>query len=284
MVTAPVIASNRRLLAFTVALSALLLTFAVVNWDRQLVEVSLIEGPKAVDGQTQSAVDMPLVETAELEAKDAMESGQDAVQPKLGDPGSPEYRGITGRFMLPTGEPAAEVRVSLLGWLLNEKALRESGTSKSWKNIQCVSDSEGRFALKFEPPPGYQFALEARLDGFAALEWRWRSLPSQGPTSIGAVTLEAAGSIRGLVLDALGNAAPTDCVVYADSFYRVPGDAGRNTRLSSRVNPSSSEFLIDALPGATARLSAHAQSIGWIEGPLVTVIPGQEVIADIVYK
>lgn len=191
---------------------------------------------------------------------------------------------LRGRFLLPSGAPAVGVRVRVHGWGGNSERLLAHGKPRDWRDPdEATTDDAGRFAFRFDPPPAFQFTLDAGLAGYVTLKWRWSSLPRGETTDVGSVTLVESGSVAGRLVDSKGRPVTGAWRVYAESGFRTQGPGGDATRASVPLDPSTARFRFDDLPPGPVKLEAYSRISNWIGGPTVTVKRGEAVEADVVY-
>jgi hypothetical protein len=191
---------------------------------------------------------------------------------------------IHGRFVLPGGAPAVGVAVTLGGWAGNDRLVREYGLPKDWKDLSTISDQEGRFELRFEPHRAFQFTMEGRLSGHAAVSWRWRSIAVAEDKDVGTVELAAASTIVVRVVDSIGNTLSEDWRVQADSAPGIHDDGRRSTRVTAAVDPSTGVAHLEGVAPGSTKLKGYSRITGWVEGPVIEVIAGRELEAEIRYE
>ena len=107
------------------------------------------------------------------------------------EPGEPMV--LSGRFELPSGDPAIGVKLELEVF---RRVPRET------ERLSVVSDAQGRFELSVAP--GREFSrLEARLAEHATVRWNWSELAGEH-VDLGTVPLARAGVVVGRIVDAAG--------------------------------------------------------------------------------
>lgn len=192
---------------------------------------------------------------------------------------------LTGRLLLPDGSPAAKAALHVQGWESNEDDVLRYGLPKDWKDLDLESAADGTFAIEFVAPRAYQFALDAKLRGYAAASWRWGSIAPGTTKKLGDVTFRKGVTIRGRIVDARGEPVRgCQWTVYADGPGCTLGDGAEERSVYVHLEAGNSDFtLVDVAPGRV-RLKAHSSITNWIEGPALDVAPGGEVRADIKYS
>ncbi|MEM9380482.1 MAG: sigma-70 family RNA polymerase sigma factor [Planctomycetota bacterium] len=227
----------------------------------------------------------------ELAALSSTGESRDALATSSGAPPAAEANAgafrITGSFRLEDGTPAAGTTWTIHGTSGNRDLVREHGLPNDWEDLQGTLDGEGRLDVAFDPPRAYQFFLSVGAPEHARAEWRWGSLGPDGTTDIGAIDRERSGSIEGRVLDASG--APLigqDVWLYAEELENAafPSVDGREpVRERAAFDPATGTFGIEGLPPGGVRLSAGAGSAGLGSGPVVDVVAGDVVTADVTF-
>lgn len=189
---------------------------------------------------------------------------------------------LRGRMLLPDGAPAAGVTLHLRGLRTGRES--QYGSPTDWADPEEVTDADGRFAIRFDPPGAFAFQLEAKLTGFAAVSWSWQFLPPREVTDVGEVTLSPSGRVRGRVVDHAGEPVAGDWTVYGQAAPPPRSEGRTATRATSTVDPATGGFSLVDLPPGRTRLSARSSVTGGFDGPEVEVRAGTEVAADIVYR
>lgn len=196
----------------------------------------------------------------------------------------PALAELRGRMLDADGAPLAGVTFELQGAAGNQDLVQKYGEPKDWADRETQSDAEGRFRFVFDPPRAFQFFMEARAPGLARVSWRFFQLPPAQVTDVGDVRMPRAGSIRGRVVDERGQPVMGPWSVYAKSAWKPEGAGGDTSSARARTEADRSEFLLEGLPPGPAKLKAHSNMTNWIEGSVVDVKPGEELVADIVYR
>lgn len=229
-----------------------------------------VEAPEAATER--AALDAP----AAANAAGANEVTTAEAQPTLAE--------LRGRMLDSGGAPLAGVTLQLRGFVANDQRVQKYGAPKDWAARETQSDAEGRFSIKFDPPRAFQFFLDARALGLANVSWRWGELPPAEVTDVGDVRMPRAGSIRGRVIDERGQPVMGPWSINASSAWKPEGAGADRTRAHARTQAQATEFLLEGLPPGPAELQAQSDMTNWIDGPVVEVKPGEEVVADILYR
>ena len=194
-----------------------------------------------------------------------------------------ELAHIVGRFLLPGGEPAADVILGLHGWGANTERRQKYEVPESWSDLRGTTDAEGRFDLAFDPPRAYRFTLRAYLEPYAELSWRWNTLPRREVTDVGEQIFVATGTIVGRVARPDGSPTGTDWVVYGYSTYGPTGEAADWTRVFASADSATGAFRLEGLPPGSIQVHAQSSLAGRIDDPVVRVRAGEETRVDLVY-
>lgn len=192
---------------------------------------------------------------------------------------------LSGVFVLPSGTPAAGATWTLEGRLKSRDLARDHGTPPGWVDPTGALDAAGRLEVAFEPHVSYSYVLTVSLAGHAAARWSWPGFEPGQHRELGAVTLRAAGRVVGAVVDPSG--APLAARTW--NVYGSELDAGAGpARLVAGVGPVESDgagrFALAGLPAGRAMLRLYDRRFGWVQGPVVDVIAGQEVEVDFVVQ
>ena len=196
----------------------------------------------------------------------------------------PALAHVVGRLLLPSGAPAVGAGVRLHGWGANQDRLLKYGRPENWTDPETTTDGDGRFDVELDPPRAFQFTLDVRLAGHAALSWRWSSLPPGEVTDVGEQTLSAAGTIVGRVLRPDGAPASGRWRVRADSSHAPQGPGADETRAYANADPDTGAFRLAGLPSGMVQLRGYARIANWVDGPSVMVEAGRETTVDFVYS
>jgi hypothetical protein len=196
----------------------------------------------------------------------------------------PSLAELRGRMLDADGAPLAGVTLELRGAAGNQELVQKYGEPKDWADRETQSDAEGHFRFVFDPPLAFQFFMDARAPGFARVSWRFFQLPPAQVTDVGDVRMPRSGSIRGRVVDERGAPVTGPWNVHAWSAWKPEGAGADMSSARTRTEAERAEFLLEGLPPGPASLRAHSNMTNWIDGPVVEVKPGEELVADIVYR
>ncbi|NOT30618.1 MAG: sigma-70 family RNA polymerase sigma factor [Planctomycetes bacterium] len=191
---------------------------------------------------------------------------------------------IHGRFLFADGSSAADVALKLHGWGTSKEQTLLYGEPADWVDPSATSDAQGFFSLRFDPPRAFQFMLDAKAPGHAAVSWRWSGFSPDAVLDLGAIELPVGGAIDGRILDAEGRpVVGPGWRVVAETIGIGVMDGRDDTRVYAAADPSTGAFhLTDVWPGLVG-LSADAPMTDEVRGPRVVAVSGQTVTADIVY-
>ncbi|HYC79292.1 MAG TPA: hypothetical protein VEI02_16865, partial [Planctomycetota bacterium] len=107
-----------------------------------------------------------------------------------------------------TGAPLAGCSVTLRGWPGNEERLSEYVARRgkvAWTDPPALTTgADGRFDLRFAPPPPYQFMTEIAADDRVEMTARWHQVAPGATADLGDVPMARGTRIRGRVVDADG--------------------------------------------------------------------------------
>jgi hypothetical protein len=197
---------------------------------------------------------------------------------------SPASTEIRGRFLV-EGRPVDGVQLALIGWPASEERLIEQGDPGDWRNPQpVITGNDGVFSIRLDPPPAYQFALDAKLEGFGGVSWRWDQLSADGVHDLGDVILARSGCIEGSLVGADGAPLVGTFYVYAEGLSEPEGSAVVATSVEAMVAPGTGRFRLEDAPAGRVELSVHSELTGWFEGPTVIVRGGETTETLILYS
>ncbi|HKX45487.1 MAG TPA: carboxypeptidase-like regulatory domain-containing protein, partial [Planctomycetota bacterium] len=136
----------------------------------------------------------------------AVEAGGVSAAPPPGNApaGAPGLVRITGLLLAADDGPAVGATLRVHGARANSERAALHGLPEDWVDPEGVADAEGRFALEFDPPPAYQFFLEASLPGYATAGWRWGGLARGQIVDLGVVRLPRGGTLTGRISNSVG--------------------------------------------------------------------------------
>ncbi|MCB9916092.1 MAG: hypothetical protein H6828_13270 [Planctomycetes bacterium] len=194
---------------------------------------------------------------------------------------------VVGRFLLPGGAPARGVEVELGQWNVDTQRAREFGAARDWQPpAPVLSDADGHFVVRCDPPRAWQFLLEARLAGFARAAWRWEELLRGARVDVGTITLEEEGIVLVSVVDADGEPTrgiPWSVYLSSDAPAAEP-DHGRSlVWIWAEGVDGEGRYRIGGVPSGPARVSAASALVPQFDGPLVDVRAGEVVETTLRY-
>jgi hypothetical protein len=190
---------------------------------------------------------------------------------------------IVGQLLDGSGAPLASGSVNFAGFPANADRIRKHGNPSNWRDLELFTDTQGRFEIRFDPPPAFQFSLKLTAQRHAGLSWRWSEFEAGQQLDLGSVQLALAGSIRGVLVDAAGQPCRGGWRVSANSAagYR---DERMPVGASTTPDALSGEFRLGDLAPGMWKLSASTALASNVEGPKVEVLAGQESEARLVYS
>jgi len=190
---------------------------------------------------------------------------------------------VFGRFVLPGGSPAPEVACALTGWQANRERVERYGEPDDWQDRSTVSDADGRFSIRFDPPRAYQFSLDAGTPGFAGVSWRWGEILPGARVDVGEIELLEGCVIEGRILDEEGNPQVGErWLVYARSVGLGEFDGRDESQVIVPVDPVTATFrAADVMPGKV-ELEGYERPNHWIKHGLVQLVPGETRTVDLV--
>ena len=117
-----------------------------------------------------------------------------------------------GRAVDPEGNPIAGVTASVGGWTANSArmdAYRAEHGEVEWEDPEPVTTTaDGRFEVRFVPPPPYQFTLDLDKTGLVSVDGRWGSIAPGAVKDFGDVVMSTGTRVTGRFVDAVGNTVP----------------------------------------------------------------------------
>ncbi len=190
---------------------------------------------------------------------------------------------IIGRFTLPNGLPAAGATWTLRGSAANSQSVMDHGLPEDWVDPSGALDAEGRLHVAFQSPLAFQYSLTIEHPGHVKVRWRKGSLEPGETIDFGLVPLRAAGKITGSIVDpsgvALGNRS---WKVSAHEKADPVGNGMMRIIVNGTSQVGSALFELEGLPAGPVALKIYDKQMGWLAGPVVSVIAGQTVDAQFV--
>ena len=193
--------------------------------------------------------------------------------------------GVSGRFLLPDGAPAAGATWRLRGHAANDDRKKEHGLPDDWSDPTGTLDADGRIDLRFDPPQAYQFILSVEFEDHVAERWRWgRILPAE-IKDFGTAELRPCGEVTGRVVDAQGEPlVGTSWSVYAKEIDRKDPSGRQPAGVRTETDLSDATFTVGPLPEGVVRIKVYDRAFGWSREHSVGVVAGQSVARDIVLE
>lgn len=199
----------------------------------------------------------------------------------------PRTARVEGRLRLPDGSPAIGVELALHGWKANAERVAEFPPPDDWQDPPAVrTGSDGRFEIDVVPPRAFQFTLDARLAGFAAMSWRWVDIAEASRVDVGECTFEPACTVivRVLGRDGAPLAVPFEVSGSNDAGgFASMNDAREPVRVNARRDAALGVYVLDGLPPGACEISARAATADPIPARSVVADPLEPTLVDLVY-
>lgn len=172
----------------------------------------------------------------------------------------PDEAVLFGRCVDEAGAPLAGVTVGLHGWTGNSQRLaaykREHG-AVVWQDPEDQRTSaDGRFVVRFVPPPPYQFLLRLDHDATVSSRGRWSRIEAGTVKQLGDIVMMRGAQVGGRVVDTDGRPV-ADVEVSLVCFDLAPGwrgDVHADTQCKARTGPDGSFRMREAMAVATWNL------------------------------
>jgi hypothetical protein len=185
-----------------------------------------------------------------------------------------------------TGLAVAGCTAGVHGWEANQDRV-ESHLARfgpvEWKDPESVTTgTDGRFELRFTPPPPYQFLLTLKLAGHADMEARWLGLNAAELVDVGDVAMPKGALVRGRAADAAGVAQSGVQLNLAYDGPRPPGEV-RPRQFFNAVTRSDGTYSIPS-PVQAARFTLEVRGrCQLVEPKRVEIVEGAtERVLDLV--
>ncbi|MEM9381489.1 MAG: sigma factor [Planctomycetota bacterium] len=206
-----------------------------------------------------------------------------ATTPAAGATAQEPEAGVSGRFLLPDGAPAAGATWRLHGFVANDDRVREHGLPDDWTDPTGTLDVDGRIKLRFDPPQAFRFTLSVEFEDHVVHRWRWSGIGPSMVKDVGTVEFRPGGTVTGRVLDADGNPlAGTAWALHAEEVGAKPPMDRQLARASTRASSADASFTLRRLPEGVSRIQVYDRSFGWSKEHSVSVVAGQTVTRDVV--
>ena len=189
---------------------------------------------------------------------------------------SPRPAKVCGRCVLAdTRAPVAGAKVSLDGFEANAERMAKHGPVV-WKDpAPVMTDAEGRFEIRFVPPPPYQFGLDIRFEGHVPRTGRWSGIEFGQVIDLGEITLAKGYMVPGKVVDQQG--APVAKAMVGVKNLPLPIDstmAANNER--SGASDQNGEFVVSVpIPAGTWSIDVQGRGIKHVGPDVVRVREGR---------
>jgi len=219
----------------------------------------------------------------------AIEARQGVSSPQVGEEAhTPEAvtAVVEGRFLLPSGEPAAGVFLrlglipkSFIAGVVGERALE----------VETRSLEDGRASLQFVPKEGWRYELEAGLAGHASESWRWSSTRAGATLDLGEVVLLRSGAIEGEVVDREGRPITAHWqVLVLPQRPTVPQNSKTLRAITPQVRHEAQgdggTFRLEGLGEGPCRVRLHFDAGGWFDMPDTKVVAGEVTAIELRYE
>lgn len=185
---------------------------------------------------------------------------------------SPKEAVVRGRCVADeSGAPLAECVVKLDGSSGNDAAMALHGPV-TWTDPAPVTTlADGRFEIRFEPPPPYQYGLNMACPGRVPRTARWSAFQPGQVEDLGDVRFARGAIVRGLVVDTGGNPVRDVGVLIARLPLPTAADmAANDTRVG--WSDASGRFEIEVpIPPGTWPLDVQARGYALVEPHEATV-------------
>ena len=178
---------------------------------------------------------------------------------------------IRGRCIVAaTRLPLAGTKAVLRGDPRGAEEMAKHGPVQWRAPEPATGDADGRFTLRFAPPPPFQFSLDLSAEGFAPRTGRWLSLVPGADVDLGEIELTKGYVVSGRVVDQEGKPVPKTSVgVMRLPLPLAPGMVANDFRWG--FSNDRGEFVIKApIPVGTWPLEVHGP--GQHLGPDVVVV------------
>lgn len=165
-------------------------------------------------------------------------------------PPDPTHAVVRGRCVAPeTGQPLAGCKLVFDGRPCNSDLMNRYG-KQDWKDPEpVVTGADGRFEIRFVPPPPYQHHLDISLAGRVPRTARWGPFRPGQVDDLGDVPLSVGYIVKGRVLDQAGKPVPRLSVGVTDLPLPLRQDAANDVRYGSTKDDGSFEIEVPLPPG-----------------------------------
>lgn len=187
---------------------------------------------------------------------------------------------IVGRLLLPDGRGAAGTDWTFSGRQSRRRASSDGGVAE-WEDLTGRLGPDGTFDIHFVPDPAFHYALVLDHPDHVPVHVRWAQLEEDTTRDLGDIALERPGRIEGTVTDGSGQPLPLrPWRVMATKLESVGIEAPSTRGASGVADTTGARFAIERLPAGPLRLKVYDRQLGWVDGPIVEVVAGETVQAD----
>lgn len=177
---------------------------------------------------------------------------------------------IMGRFLLAGNTPATHALYRLDGReiadLQSDCVLRPSRFTR----VTGRAGSDGRWEVRFDPPPALDFTLSARVEDHAPWSASWSNIAPGAIINVGDIQLVKGGTIQGRIID-------VDRVPIVGHAWTVwgrsigsPIEVDGATDFYARVDPLTASFLVEYVTPGRFEVSATSP-LGFVRHCIVAI-------------
>lgn len=173
------------------------------------------------------------------------------------------------------GEKASDERMEL--WLRDHR-------QPEWTDPAVVTtDADGAFAIRFAPPPPFQFWLRLHSEHHGAMQAQWQELGAGAVVDLGDVTMQRGGRLTGRVVDGEGRPVPDNFVVVdrVDQRQRTLAMAGQLRPHAASVRSDASGAFVLGEPLVPGSYTVESKGAPQRE-PLVVEVRAAETSSIVV--
>lgn len=270
---------------------AVLLLCAISIWlarrqprERDVPSTSLEEQAEeqgASNGMLPNATQVARRNEATSDEASTSHAGTNVVAPES----APDLRAaIRGRVLDDLGAPLAGASITLHGWVSNEERVARFGLPAKWEDALATSDAAGRFLVRFETPPAYQFTLDLNAEGWVERSWRWSELEQGTALDLGDIQLVRGGRIYGRILDARGAELRGFRSVSISEIRSGMAGGAQPFWKSISITAGDVRYEAHGLPPGKFRVKADWGSYVWSKASEFTLGAGEAKQVDLVYE
>ena len=178
---------------------------------------------------------------------------------------------VRGRCIAPeTGAPLAGCKLEFDGRPCNSELMNQYG-KQDWKDPEpIVTAADGRFEIRFVPPPPYQHHLDISCAGRVPRTARWGPFKPGQVDDLGDVPLPIGYVVKGRVLDQAGKPVPLLSVGFTNLPLPLREDAANDVRYGFAKDDGS--FVVEVLlPAGTWPLRVDSDGCSLVAPAAVEV-------------